>query len=397
MLNGSVIVERHVRENDLVISSGGVIVTEDCYTNAPGEVVAAHSTNDRLAISWALAEPGTVRLDAIGSNVVALTEYCGGAQMPVSLPREWVCGADDEADHEFLAVVTNFSATGNVGAFTLTFTPDDPTASTLTRTADLQVVKIRVEAEVLWPSNRVRHVFGPKEKFTISSNPQVELSVEAGSYAGVDGATVTAPDRGGAFHVLASIGQFSCSLDFDCIIPTKLNGRNPRDWNAYEWTLNQVPPFIFGEAGVAMHIDTWLEPLYVSFSHLRLFEGYAPTSNRTGWYQDYSRFPESYLEHGTNAGAGDGTNVGSVAVTANENLTDGGDCVASWIGACPAYTNGSYQLVIPLKWFAVGGGITNSLPSNLQTAWVYSNGTMRIQKNGVTWERALTGYSGQVR
>ena len=154
---------------------------------------------------------------------------------------------------------------------------------------------------------------------------------------------------------------------------------------------------MIGEAGVAMHIDTWLEPSYVSFNHLRLFEGYAPTSNRTGWYLDYSRFPESYLEHGVNAGAGDATNYGSFDVTDNENLTDAGDCVASWIGACPAYTNGSYQLAIPLKWFAEGGGVTNNLPTNLQTIWVYSNGTMRIQKNGITWELALTGDSGQVQ
>jgi hypothetical protein len=48
-------------------------------------------------------------------------------------------------------------------------------------------------------------------------------------------------------------------------------------------------------------------------------------------------------------------------------------------------------LDIPLKWFAEGGGITNNLPNNLQSVWIYSNGTMRIQKNGVTWERDVDG------
>ena len=279
---------------------------------------------------------------------------------------------------------------GRAGIVTFKFTPDGG-GPILTQTVPLQVVKIRVEAEALWPSNRVRHVFGPKERFTITSNPQVVLSVNAGSYASVDGATVTAPDRGGAFNVEASIGQFVCSLNFNCIVPTVLRGGSPREWFPHEWNTIVGAPLAIGESGVAMHIDTWLEPQNVSFCHLRLFEGFAPTSNRTGWCLDLDVFPEELFQHGAEAGAGSGALNASFGISGSNNLTEGGDYIASLLGYRHSYYAGSYQLAIPLKWFAEGGGTTNNLPNNLQSVWIYSNGTMRIQKNGVIWERDVDG------
>ena len=78
------------------------------------------------------------------------------------------------------------------------------------------------------------------------------------------------------------------------------------------------------------------------------------------------------------------------------NLTLNGDYVGMWIGEWQAYYNGSYQLNIPLLWYVEGGEVTNSLPNNVQTVWVYTNGTMRVQKNGITWERTIEGVSHQV-
>jgi hypothetical protein len=140
-----------------------------------------------------------------------------------------------------------------------------------------------------------------------------------------------------------------------------------------------------------MHIDTWLEPKHVSFCNLRLYEGFAPTSNRTGWCLDFNAFPEEQFQHGTEAGAGSGALNASCGISGSDNMTDGGDYVASLLGERPSYFVGSYQLAIPLKWFAVEGSTTNNLPDNLQSVWIYSDGTMRIQKNGVTWERKTDG------
>ena len=145
-----------------------------------------------------------------------------------------------------------------------------------------------------------------------------------------------------------------------------------------------------------MHVDTWLEPSYVSFLHVRLYEGYAPPINRQGWYQDLEMFPDDRLEHGDAAGAGSGTLSGSVAITEIENRTDGGDLVAAFVSPTNTYYYGSYQLSIPLYWFVEEGGSTNLLENVVQSAWIYSNGTMRINKFGVTWERWINGLECQV-
>jgi hypothetical protein len=42
------------------------------------------------------------------------------------------------------------------------------------------------------------------------------------------------------------------------------------------------------------------------------------------------------------------------------------------------------------------GNLVNLVNPVQQTAWVYTNGTMRVQKNGITWERTIEGVSHQV-
>ena len=389
VLHGAVVVERHVRENGISLSGGGVVIVEDAYTNAPGEVVSASSTSAALDVSWSLAQAGSLQLMCNGAGVVLTNEY----GTVFNLPRTWHGSADEEGYMRLYAAVPD--ATPQAAMFTLRYIPEGE-GFVITRTASLQAVKIRVEAEASWPSNRVRHVFGPKERFTITSNPQVELSVAAGSFASVSNTTVTAPDRGGAFQVYASFGGLLHSLSFGCIVPTALRGGTPRELLLHEWHTIVGQPLSVGEAGVAMHIDTWLEPSYVSFSHLRLYEGYAPTINRTGWCLNYEAFPEQFFQHGIEAGAGSGTLNGSAGISDIGNLSLNGDYVASILGSWTSYLDGSYQLAIPLKWFAVDGAVTNSLPVNMQTVWVFSNGTMRIQKNGVTWERDIDGACRQI-
>ena len=56
-----------------------------------------------------------------------------------------------------------------------------------------------------------------------------------------------------------------------------------------------------------------------------------------------------------------------------------------------AYTNGSYQVSIPVYWFADGGGYTNNLPDSVQTTWVTWDGTMGVSKNGCAMERSTNG------
>ena len=75
-----------------------------------------------------------------------------------------------------------------------------------------------------------------------------------------------------------------------------------------------------------------------------MYEGYAPPINRQGWYQDLETFPDDWLEHGVDAGAGSGTLSGSVAITATDNRTDGGDRVAAFVSPTSIYQYGSYAV-----------------------------------------------------
>ena len=391
-LHGHYSIERHVRSSEITLSGGGLIIVEDAYTNAPGEVVSASSTSRRLDLSWSLAEEGTLSLES-NSAALALTNEYGAT---FSLPYSWHGSMDEEDDWQLFASCADTTQTGHVGDFVFTFTPDAPTAATLTRTVGVDVVKIRVEAEADWPSNKVRHVFGPKERFAITSTPQVALSVGSGSLASVTNNTVIAPDRAGSFAVVAIVGEASATLPFECIAPTALCGGNPRAWESNEWHQFGIHPLSADEAGVAVHIDTWLEPSYVSYTNIRLFEGVAQPSDRRGWYLDVNTFPDEDLQHNVNAGASVNPETEYIAIGTSGNLTQLGDYVASICITTNEYFYGSYKLEIPLKWYAEAGLVTNSLPDNVQTVWIYSNGTMRIRKNGVVWERSLSGFECQV-
>jgi len=390
MLHGVVRVVRHVRTSGISISGGGLIIVEDAYTNAPGEVVSASSTSTVIDFSWALSEDGELAISNSCEGVV----FSSSQDETVAMPHLWHGYADEEGALSLIASYSGDSVpTGSVGEVIFTFTPASGSPA-MVCSVPFRVVRVRVEAEADWPSNKVRHVFGPKERFTITTTPHVPLHVESNSYVIVsnDATTVISPDRSGPFTVYLSHGSRFYGLSFNCIAPTLLKGGNPRELNDYELVQHDVPQFNVGDAGVAMHIDTWLEPLFVSFQNVSIYEGYAPPIKRNGWYQDTNAFTIAWLEHGDAAGAF--SNYAEVSST--ENFIDGGDVVAALMIPTNTYYNGSYQLSIPLYWFAKDGFVTNRLPDNVQCIQVYSNGTMRISKNGITWERCLDGTSHKV-
>ncbi len=391
-LCGSIHIERHIASTDISLTGGGLIVVEDAYTNSPGDVVSDSSTSAGLRLSWSLHEEGLLCLDS-DCNGVVVTNECGTT---ISLPHVWQGYADEEDEWSLFASFSESSGqTGALGTITFTFTPDGG-GPTLSRTVSLHAVKVCVEAFADWPSNKVRHVFGPKEQFTIQTNPQMSLSVYSNSYASVSGCSVTAPDRAGEFHVVLTSSAGTHTLTFDCIAPTELRGGNPRELYVHEWHTLVGQPLSAGEAGVVMYIDTWLEPSYVSFRNLLLYEGFAPTCNRTGWFLDYDAFPEGSFCHGENAGMGAAESNRNFGIGDIGNFSLNGDYVGTWIGEQQSYRNGSYQLSIPLSWYVDGGGVTSGLPNSVQTTWVYTNGTMRVQKNGITWERTVEGESHQI-
>ena len=385
VLHGTVTLTRHVRATGIDLTGGGVILAEGPHLGFSGEPVPATSlTEASLNLWWALASPGTLRLESNCGGSVSVR--ASGSNEPVSLPLEWHAEADSTGISNLVVEVSDVMTNGQF-TFTLEFDEDwiDPIAVT----TSLAAVEIAVVADAIWPTNRNRHVFGPKERFTITTNPNVELSCSPLYGSEINGNTVIAPDRPGSFAVGLTIGDVEYDLWLLCIAPVSLRGKNPRTFLPIEWMNHGRYQIPVGYPGVGMHIDTWLEPTYVSFSNLRVYEGYAPAINRQGWYTDIVAFPVDELAHDYKAGATNET--GAVKILDVGNLEENGDYVAAWMVPSTAYTNGSYQVSIPVYWFAEGGGYTNNLPDSVQTTWVTWDGTMGVSKNGCAMERSTNG------
>ena len=390
LVTGWVYINRYVRDTFVDLSGGGVIITEDTYTNAPNEVVSASSTSVDLNINYQLTEVGEFKLECDDANGLEIRDETGNV---VSLPLEWDGYYNEDVEKVYSIAASDINATGTK-TFTLTYTPyfeEEP----IVRQMNIDVVKIRVEAEADWPSNKVRHVFGPGERFSVESSESISL------YANTEGVNVedgriVAPETPGMFFVDIGNNDFRSTLAFLCVGPTKLMGKNPRSLESHEWLSLGIFPFSVNEAGVVMYIETEVEPDYVSFKHIRLYEGFALPTAREGWYLDKEKFPDSNLQHDKESGQGSGTYHGSEGILDIGNKTENGDFAGGWIGTSLSYTNGSYQLQIPVKWFVEGGSVTNNMMPNVQKISVFTNGNMRVEKNGIIWERSLDGCERQI-
>ena len=384
-LHGTITLTRRVRVTGIDLWGGGVVLTEGPHLGIGGVLVPATSlTEASLHLWWALASPGMLRLESNCGGSVSVR--ASGSYEPVSLPLEWHADMDDAGQSNLVVEASGVMTNGQF-IFSLEF--DDDRIDPIAVTTLLAVVELEVEAEATWPTNRHRHVFGPKERFTITTNPSVGLSCSPLYGSEINGNTVIAPDRPGSFAVGLTIGDVEYDLWLLCIAPTSLRGKNPRAFLPDEWMNHGRYQIPVGYPGVGMHIDTWLEPTYVSFSNLRVYEGYAPAINRQGWYTDIVAFPVDELAHDYKAGATNET--GAVKILDVGNLEENGDYVAAWMNPSASYTNGSYQYSIPVYWFAEGGGYTNNLPDSVQTTWVTWDGTMGVSKNGCAMERSTNG------
>ena len=390
LIEGSVYIDRYVRDTFVNLSGGGVIITEDTYTNAPNEVVFASSTSVDLNINYQLTDGGEFKLECDDANGLEVRDETGNV---VTLPLEWNGYYNEDVEKVYSVAASDINATGTK-TFTLTYTPyfeEEP----IVRQINIDVVKIRVEAEADWPSNKVRHVFGPGERFAIVSSKPLSLYANTNS-VNVEGGSIVTPEIPGTFFVDIGNDDFRTTLGFLCVGPTKLIGKNPRSLESHEWLSLGIFPFSVNEAGVVMYIETEVAPDYVSFKHIRIYEGFALPTEREGWYLDKEKFPDSNLQHDKESGQGSGTYQGSEGVLDIGNKTENGDFAGGWIGTLLAYTNGSYQLQIPVKWFVEGGSVTNNMMPNVQRISVFTNGNMRVEKNGIIWERSLDGSERQI-
>jgi len=371
-LHGSVSIERHVRQSEIEIAGGGLIVLEDGYTNTPNDVVAAGSTSTDIRLSWALAQDGTLSLDSDCSASFSLATEGGS---PVSLPLEWQGSRDDEDGMTLRA--TGLGA-GTGGTVTFTFTPDDGGA-TLSRTIPLQVVKIRVEAVADWPSNKVRHVFGVNERFRVIADPGGQIL------------STNAPLVPGVHNIPTTIAGNSCSISIRAVSPyDDIDFSWLRTMSNVDWM--QQGAYVLqdcdGVPGAGFVASFRLNPDYVSFRDIYVMEGVAPMTSRTGCFMDEENYPAQFYSHGLNAGA-----LRPLNISGFENRIDGEDCVAVQISPPPS-SNGGYSVYIPVFWGDAASSCTNRFATVHQHVHAETNGLVRITKEGVFQERnCLNGYS----
>ena len=382
-LRGKITVVRHVRETDIGFDGGGVVFVEGPHLDVNGKPTPASSQAEAsLDLWWALTSPGTLRLE---SN-------CGGSASarvrepnePVSLPLEWHADADSSGISNLIISVSG-AQTNSQFTFTLEFDEDsiDPIATT----TSLTVVELEIEAVTTRPTNRHRHVFGPKEQFTITTNPSVELFCSLLDGIEISGNMVTAPDRPGEFSVWFTVDGAVCTCDFNCIGPAGIDAFSCVESSEQDWRERTgVVPSI-GDVAVGMTIQNRLMPDYVSFSHLFFMEGECDATDRWGLFAD----PQNTLmPHDSIAGAWKEAPVGS----ANNLPQD--YAMAQFDAVLPIAMDGGFQYNITNYWYVMNSnvaGVRHPFGIESQKFTLFSNGDLSVEKYGWTATRGTNNIT----
>ena len=360
LIEGSVYINRYVRDTLVNLSSGGVIVTEGAYTNAPNEVVSASSTSVDLNINYQLTDSGEFKLECDDANGLEIRDETGNV---VSLPLEWDGYYNEDAERVYSVAASDINATGTK-TFTLTYTPyfeEEP----IVRQINIDVVKIRVEAEADWPSNKVRHVFGPGENIIVKFFSDSEREVEK-----------IAPFEPGYYTYNIPYNQFVIPLQIKVIAPEwpmrfELEGI----MSSGDWLINNMLPLNSGDLGVGIRLKSFLIPDYVSFSHIAVMEDCANMRGEIGCFEDL-RF-----DHTVQNGA-----LRDVGVESVSNQVGGVDFAAFQLNEIPKERSSCFW-DIPIKWGPIGGPYDNLLGFCRQEFHVEIDGTCTIVKGGISVSR----------
>ena len=359
-IEGWVYINRYVRETQINLSCGGIIITEDTYTNAPNEVVSANSTSVDLNINYQLTDGGEFKLECDDANGLEIRDETGNV---VSLPLEWDGYYNEDAERVYSVAASDKNATGTK-TFTLTYTSyfqEEP----IVRQINIDVVKIRVEAKADWPSNKVRHVFGPGENIIVKFFSDSKREVEK-----------IAPFEPGYYTYNIPYNQFVIPLQIKVIAPEwpmrfELEGI----MSSGDWLINNMLPLNSGDLGVGIRLKSFLIPDYVSFSHIAVMEDCTNMRGEIGCFEDL-RF-----DHTVQNGA-----LRDVGVESVSNQVGGVDFAAFQLNEIPKERSSCFW-DIPIKWGPIGGPYDNLLGFCRQEFHVEIDGTCTIVKGGISVSR----------
>ena len=352
---GCVVFWNEVEESIVALDGGGILFVESPYTNYPGEVTVQTSTQQKLTAHWALREDGLVTLSATeGAAVTVRADSPDGSLL--ELPYSWYGCAGDVGSMDIYVTNNDPSRAGDAVEFMIEFDGDygdyDSDVSGL-----LEVVRYRVEADVAWPSNKVRHVFGPTETFKaiLESGPKFP------------------------FKAPLVPGESNMSFDYNgstCTFPIRVIPPSGETGTLQFYDSDSFSSFI----GAGFTANVQVLPTYVSFKDLWIMEGEAGVSGRWGCFENLWKYPESQFAHTPARGALNPLPIGA------ENKINGDDHARTDLGDLPS-DNGGFTLNISLKWGINGGPCIYDAGRVLQTTNVQTDGTVTVSKFGITVRR----------
>ena len=381
--------------------SSGAVIFENCYTNAPNDVVPRRSTTNSLNIAvYGGPYGGSAEIEFDDKGKL---EYLTQEAIPHSIS----VAAEQTVNLSFPFTAKEESASEKDIKARLKFS-ENFTGDIIENEDEMTAVRVEVEAEAVWPENKNRHVFGPREKAKIKQYPS-KPELKFAKFLRYGG-SVLQPSQGDweiengrkddSYTVEGACEEddsFEFVMNFSVVEPISIRAENEHCMTEAEINLfnaqqgfHQIPALKAGFAGVLMKVDLYLEPNYVSFSKLKVFEGYAPTSNRQGWYEDYNFFPEELMRHGTPNLPIEKYMLSASGIDESNEII-GGDIAGGWIGSLERYYGGSYELNIPVYWFVVEDDLSapKLFTTCVQKTYIYENGKMRIEKFGKAVERSL--------
>ena len=354
---GQVVFWTDVAADVVALDGGGTLFVESAYTNEPASVTVRTSTQQKLTAHWALCNDGVLALSATEGAAVDVRVGSPDGSV-VELPYGWGGCSGEVGYMDFYVTNNDPSRAGDSVSFTLEFVGDiagyASDASGL-----LEIVKYRVEADANWPSNKVRHVFGPLETFRaiIENGPEF------------------------IFNAPLTPGECNMSFDYNgstCTFPIRVIPPNGVAGTLRFYDSDSFSSFI--GAGFTAYVQVL--PTYVSFaSGLRIMEGEADMAGQWGCFKNYSsQYPPGQFAHNEANGALNPLRILS------ENRVEGYDHARTDLTDFPV-ENGGYNMNIPLKWGVEGGPYTHDAGHVVQTISVQTNGTVSVSKFGITARR----------
>ena len=375
-----------------LISNSSTVMFENAYTNSPGQVVPIQKVGTTIECRYGTGEnAGNVSLEILGgSDSFRLRD---GSETGPIISSSWSDQiiADSSSSHVFY--VEPLKKSSSVGEIRIKATLNDGTI-TIDDTVEMTSVRFSVEALAYFPSNRVRHVFGPNEDVRVKVEPNVQSLLltgnvpQGGSFDYNSGiGLLRMPYRQGTFNFSLVGDCGSLQIPFSVIEPNaELQKYDVRYPNDYDWeVVIGRAPLVKGEMGAAFHTGIKLLPGHVSFSKLTVKELYAPATCVQGLFTN-SIF-NGYLDHTGNAGAEEDTEVGE------ENEVGEGDNVVLALdnSILPSLEYGSFQLDIPIVWYLKNTQITNQITTVTMHNVVMPNTDVTVSKYGISETRGTNG------